>query len=80
MTIKRSDFLHLDNGDIIKKSEVATIRLLNPVGVYPFYQVQITGNCYASLKYSSLEEAEDCLIRLKQQLFVPSEQENKDES
>ena len=80
MTIKRNDFLHLDNGNIIKKSRVTSIRIVSAEAPFPPHRVVIEGSCYMSLPYSNLEEAEDCLIRLKQQLFASSEQENKDES
>ena len=81
MTIKRSDFLYFDNGDIIKKSEVTAIRIIPLIRVSSqFYEVRVEGKCHTSLTYTDLDMAEDCLIRLKQQLFVPSEQENNDES
>ena len=79
MTIKRSDFLHFDNGDIIKKSEVTAIRIIPLIKVsYQFYEVRVEGKCHTSLTYTDLEQAEDCLIRLKQQLFAPSEQLNEE--
>ena len=81
MTIKRSDFLYFDNGDIIKKSEVTAIRIIPLIRVsYQFYEVRVEGKCHTSLTYADFNMAKDCLIRLKQQLFVPSEQENNDES
>jgi hypothetical protein len=80
MTIKRNNFLHLDNGYIIKKSRVTSIRIVSAEVPFPPHRVVIEGSCYMALPYSTIEEAEDCLIRLKQQLFAPFEQENKDES
>jgi hypothetical protein len=80
MTIKRNNFLHLDNGYIIKKSKITSIRIVSAEVPFPPHRVVIEGNCYIALPYSTIEEAEDCLIRLKQQFFAPSKQENKDEN